>query len=72
MFDDGYENITNIDFSSTSIKTMAEKLKEKGQNFKYQLMDGRAMEFPENSFDCVIDKGNLTQLWYVYCYLKCC
>jgi len=27
MFDDGYENITNIDFSSTSVKTMAEKLK---------------------------------------------
>jgi hypothetical protein len=27
MFDDGYENITNIDFSSTSIKTMSEKLK---------------------------------------------
>jgi ubiquinone/menaquinone biosynthesis C-methylase UbiE len=46
MFDDGYESITNIDFSSTSIKTMAEKLKEKGQNFKYQLMDVRAMEFP--------------------------
>jgi len=27
MFDDGYEYITNIDFSSTSVKTMAEKLK---------------------------------------------
>ena len=27
MFDDGYENIINIDFSSTSVKTMAEKLK---------------------------------------------
>jgi hypothetical protein len=23
MFDDGYENIINIDFSSTSVKTMA-------------------------------------------------
>jgi hypothetical protein len=43
MFDDGYENIINIDFSSTSVKTMAEKLKEKGPNFKYQLMDVRAM-----------------------------
>jgi ubiquinone/menaquinone biosynthesis C-methylase UbiE len=43
MFDDGYESITNIDFSSTSIKTMSEKLKEKGPNFKYLLMDVRAM-----------------------------
>jgi hypothetical protein len=29
---------------------MAEKLKEKGQGFKYQLMDVRAMEFADNSF----------------------
>ena len=43
MCDDGYETITNIDFSSTSIKTMAEKYKDKTVNFKYRLMDVRAM-----------------------------
>ena len=57
MFDDGYENITNIDISQTSIKAMSEKYKEKGQNFKYIQMDVRAMEFSENSFDTVLDKG---------------
>ena len=67
MFDDGYENITNIDFSSTSVKTMAEKLKEKGPNFKYQLMDVRAMEFPENSFDTVIDKGTFDSVVVIKC-----
>lgn len=57
MFDDGYESITNIDISQTSIKAMGEKYKEKGPNFKYTQMDVRAMEYPENSFDAVIDKG---------------
>ena len=57
MFDDGYENITNIDISQTSIKAMSEKYKEKGQNFKFVQMDVRAMEFSENSFDTVLDKG---------------
>ena len=36
---------------------MSEKYKEKGPNFKYIQMDVRAMEFAENSFDAVIDKG---------------
>lgn len=57
MFDDGYENITNIDISQTSIKAMNELYKEKGPNFKYIQMDVRAMQFAENSFDAIIDKG---------------
>ena len=36
---------------------MNELYKEKGPNFKYIQMDVRAMEFAENSFDAVIDKG---------------
>ena len=43
MFDDGYENITNIDISLVCIKEMNLKLKEKGPNFKYLHMDVRAM-----------------------------
>ena len=57
MFDDGYQNITNIDISQTSIKAMIEKYKDKGPNFKYIQMDVRAMDLAENSFDAVIDKG---------------
>jgi hypothetical protein len=45
MFEDGYETITNIDISQTSIKAMNELYKDKGPNFKYIQMDVRAMEF---------------------------
>ena len=57
MFDDGYETISNIDISQASTKTMNQKFKEKDPGFIYIQMDVRAMEFPENSFDTVIDKG---------------
>jgi len=58
MFDEGYENITNIDISQTVTKAMTEKYKEKGPNFKYLQMDVRAMDFTDQ-FDAVIDKGTL-------------
>lgn len=38
---------------------MKEKYKEKGENFKYLLMDVKAMDFPEASFDAVLDKATL-------------
>lgn len=66
MFDDGYETITNIDISQTSIKTMGDKYKEKGPNFKYVQMDVRAMDFPENSFDAIIDKGTFDSVVVLY------
>ena len=59
MFDEGYHNITNIDISSTVIKAMTEKYKDKGPSFKYLQMDARAMDFPDGSFDTVIDKATL-------------
>jgi len=62
MFDEGYQNITNIDISQVVIKVMIEKYKDKGPNFKYQYMDVRAMEFENGSFDCVIDKGTLDSI----------
>lgn len=67
MFDDGYENITNIDISQTSIKAMGELYKEKGPNFKYIQMDVRAMDLPENSFDAVIDKGTFDSVIVLFC-----
>ena len=72
MFDEGYQNIINIDISQTVIKAMQEKYKDKGPNFKCffflikniyffldMLMDMRAMEYQDASFDCVIDKATL-------------
>jgi len=59
MFDEGYQNITNVDISPTVTKAMVDKYKDKGPNFKYLQMDVKAMDFPENSFDAVVDKGTL-------------
>lgn len=59
MFEEGYSNITNIDISNVCVKAMKEKYKEKGDNFKYLLMDVKAMDFPETSFDAVVDKATL-------------
>lgn len=59
MFDEGYQNITNIDISPTVTKAMAEKYKDKAPSFKYLQMDVKSMDFPENSFDAVVDKGTL-------------
>ncbi len=59
MYEDGYTNITNIDVSNVCIKAMNEKYKDKAETFKYLLMDVRAMDFPEASFDAVIDKATL-------------
>ena len=38
---------------------MKDKYKEKPETFKYLLMDVRAMDFPEASFDSVIDKATI-------------
>lgn len=62
MFDEGYENITNIDISQTVTKAMNDKYKDKGLNFKYSQMDVRAMDFPDSNFDAVIDKGTLDSI----------
>ena len=57
MFEEGYSSITNVDISNVCVKAMKEKYKEKGDNFKYLLMDVKAMDFPEASFDAVVDKA---------------
>jgi ubiquinone/menaquinone biosynthesis C-methylase UbiE len=59
MYDDGYQNITNIDISQVVINQMIEKTKEKYSNLKFKKMDVRELELPNESFDIVIDKGTL-------------
>ena len=66
MFEEGYSSITNIDISNVCIKAMKEKYKDKGDNFKYLLMDVKAMDFPEASFDAVLDKATLDSVLVTY------
>jgi len=62
MFDEGYQNITNIDLCPLVTKAMQEKYKDKGPTLKYELMDARQMTFKDGVFDCVIDKGTLDSI----------
>lgn len=45
---------------------MKEKYKDKGDNFKYLLMDVKAMDFPEASFDAVLDKATLDSVLVLF------
>lgn len=66
MFEEGYSNITNIDISNVCVKAMKDKYKEKGDNFKYLLMDVKAMDFPQASFDAVVDKATLDSVLVLF------
>lgn len=58
MYEDGYTQIMNVDYSLVAIKAMQEKYREKA-GMQFVQMDLRAMEFPEGAYNVVIDKGTL-------------
>ena len=60
LSEEGYEDITNIDFSTKVISIMEEKCKEKYPKMNFKVMDALNMkEFSTGSFNSVIDKGTL-------------
>ena len=61
MCDDGYQNITNIDISNVVIGQMVDKNREKN-SMTWQQMNVTALEFPDESFDAIIDKGTLDSI----------
>jgi len=72
MYNDGYKNITNVDYSEIVIKNMRERTKHLNE-MKWISMDAREMkEFSNGYFDIVLDKGTIdsflttqTSVWEV-------
>jgi len=60
MYEDGYENIVNIDISYTVVKYMEEKIKARCPKMIYKQMDVLDMsEIKQGEFNIVLDKGTL-------------
>ena len=62
MFDEGYNNIANIDISFTVIKQMQELYKDKYATMPYKQMDVRSLSYDDATFDAVIDKGTFDSI----------
>lgn len=58
MYDDGFENIVNIDISSIVIKQMQESNSQRSK-MSWVVMDALKMNFKDGDFDAVIDKSTI-------------
>lgn len=59
MYDDGYHNIVNIDYSSIVVEQMKAQHVYLRPEMEWHEMDIRALQFPDHSFDVAIDKGTM-------------
>eukprot|EP00210_Caulerpa_lentillifera_P008046 g7683.t1 len=62
MYDVGYEEITNLDFSSLVIREMLTKNVRQRPKMKWMVMDVTKMRFQEAEFGAIVDKGALDAL----------
>uniref|UniRef100_A0A672RQZ9 EEF1A lysine methyltransferase 4 n=1 Tax=Sinocyclocheilus grahami TaxID=75366 RepID=A0A672RQZ9_SINGR len=58
MYQAGYTSITNVDYSSVCVESMAERHKDCTQ-LSWLCMDARRLAFPDGVFDVVLEKGTL-------------
>lgn len=56
LYNDGYELITNMDYSSIVIDSMRDRCMLLGK-MKWLTMDINDLTFEKNNFDCIIEKG---------------
>ena len=64
MYEEGYLNITNVDFSQICIKSMEEKNKVKFPQMTYKQVDILDMkdQIKNGEFNVVLDKGTLDSI----------
>ncbi|KAI0079344.1 S-adenosyl-L-methionine-dependent methyltransferase [Panus rudis PR-1116 ss-1] len=59
MYDDGYKNIVNTDYSGVLIEKMRHKHEKLRPEMEWLEMDVRDLRFDSGSFDFAIDKGTM-------------
>ncbi|KAJ3812498.1 S-adenosyl-L-methionine-dependent methyltransferase [Lentinula lateritia] len=59
MYDDGYHNIVNTDYSSIIIEKMKQRHADARPQMEWHEMDVRDLKFDGSSFDVAIDKGTM-------------
>jgi SAM-dependent methyltransferase len=58
LYDAGYHNVVNIDYSEPVIERMRDRHEKSRPGMEWIVMDMTRMDaFPDGSFDCVIDKA---------------
>ncbi|XP_026387875.1 methyltransferase-like protein 13 [Papaver somniferum] len=62
VYDAGFQNITNIDFSKVVISDMLRRNIRTRPSMKWRVMDMTQMQFKDGIFDAVLDKGGLDAL----------
>ncbi|XP_026400862.1 methyltransferase-like protein 13 [Papaver somniferum] len=62
VYDAGFQNITNIDFSKVVISDMLRRNIRTRPSMKWRVMDMTQMQFKDGIFDVVLDKGGLDAL----------
>ncbi|XP_042515863.1 eEF1A lysine and N-terminal methyltransferase isoform X2 [Macadamia integrifolia] len=62
LYDAGFRSITNIDFSKIVISDMLRRNVRSRPGMRWRVMDMTSMQFMDESFDAVVDKGGLDAL----------
>ncbi|XP_038902805.1 eEF1A lysine and N-terminal methyltransferase [Benincasa hispida] len=62
LYDAGFRCITNIDFSKVAISDMLRRNVRERPDMRWRVMDMTNMQFTDDTFDAVVDKGGLDAL----------
>ncbi|KAL7124276.1 hypothetical protein ABFS83_14G037800 [Erythranthe nasuta] len=62
LYDDGFKNITNVDFSKVVVSAMLRRNVEERPLMKWRVMDMTNIQFANGTFDAIVDKGGLDAL----------
>ncbi|KAG7098811.1 hypothetical protein E1B28_000716 [Marasmius oreades] len=65
MYDDGFRNIVNIDYSAVLIEQMQQRHSRDRPDMQWHEMDVRDVTFADDTFDVVIDKGTMDAMMTV-------